>query len=132
MAAESTYLVVVIMAGGCILNLLNFAKQTACLFWKMVGKKRLLFLMTDSEPDKTQLTIAAYKDVFSADDAKAKLVLEDLSGFCLENFDIFVENSGRKTDFNLGANSVIRHIRYMLKRKTEKKQGKVISERKIL
>ena len=85
-----------------------------------------------AEPDKQQLTIAAYKDVFSADDAKAKLVLDDLSKFCLENFDIFVENSARKTDFNLGANSVIRHIRSMLKRKTEKKPEKVISERNII
>ena len=83
-------------------------------------------------PDEQQLIIAAYKDVFSADDAKAKRVLDDLSKFCLEKLDIFVENSARKTDFNLGANSVIRHIRYMLKRKTEKKQEKVISERKIL
>ena len=85
-----------------------------------------------AEPDEQQLTIAAYKDVFSPDDAKAKRVIEDLSKFCLENFDIFDINSARKTDFNLGANSVIRHIRYMLKRKTEKKQEKVISERKIL
>ena len=85
-----------------------------------------------AEPDKQQLTIAAYKDVFSADDAKAKLVLDDLSKFCLENFDIFDVGSARKTDFNLGANSVIRHIRYMLKRKTEKKPEKVISERNII
>ena len=77
--------------------------------------------------DEQQLTIAAFKDVFSPDDAKAKRVLNDLSGFCLENRDIFVEDSARKTDFNLGANSVIRHIRYILKRKTEKKPEKVIS-----
>ncbi len=74
-----------------------------------------------------QLTIAAYKDVFSADDAKAQRVLDDLSKFCLEEFDKFDVNSARKTDFNLGANSVIRHIRYMLKRKTEQKQETVIS-----
>lgn len=80
-----------------------------------------------TEADEQQLTIAAYKDVFSADDAKAKRVLADLSKFCLENRDIFDVNSARKTDFNLGANSVIRHIRYMLKRKTEKKQETVIS-----
>jgi hypothetical protein len=79
-----------------------------------------------------QLTIAAYKDVFSATDAKAKLVLEDLSRFCLEKLDIFDVNSARKTDFNLGANSVIRHIRYMLKRKTEQEERKTISERNIL
>lgn len=82
--------------------------------------------------DDEQLTIAAYKDVFSADSPKAKRVLDDLSRFCLEKLDIFDVNSARKTDFNLGANSVIRHIRYMLKRKTEPKQEQVISERKIL
>lgn len=74
-----------------------------------------------------QLTIAAFKDVFSADDPKAQRVLGDLSRFCLEDFDIFDVNSARKTDYNLGANSVIRHIRYMLKRKTEQKQETVIS-----
>lgn len=82
--------------------------------------------------DDQQLTIAAYKDVFPADDAKAKRILEDLSKFCLEKADIFDVNSARKTDFNLGANSVIRHIRYMLKRKIEQKQETVISERKLL
>lgn len=79
-----------------------------------------------------QSLITAYKDVFSADDAKAKRVLEDLSKFCLEKADIFDVNSARKTDYNLGANSVIRHIRWMLKRKTEQKQEKVISERNVL
>ena len=74
-----------------------------------------------------QLTIAAYKDVFLPDDAKAQRVVKDLSKFCLENADIYVETNGSKTDYNLGANSVIRHIRYMLKRKTEQKQETVIS-----
>ncbi len=83
-------------------------------------------------PDEQQLLIAAYKDVFSADDAKAKRVLGDIAKFCLENADIYVENDGRKTDYNLGANSVIRHIRWMLKRKTEQRQETVISERDIL
>ena len=118
------------MAGGCILNLLNFAKQTVCLFWKMVGKKRLLLLMTDLETDKTQLTIAAYKDVFST--PKGLLVLDNLLKLCGEDRDLFDKNSARQTDYNLGAISVIAHIRWMLKRKTEKKQEKVISERKIL
>lgn len=83
--------------------------------------------MADEVVDDQQLLIAAYKDIFSTD--KGKRVLGDLSKFCLENFDIFDVNSDRKTSFNLGANSVIRHIRYMLKRKTEKKQEQVISER---
>ena len=80
-----------------------------------------------ADQNEQQLTIAAYKDVFSADDAKAKRVMNDLSVFCLENRDIFHPDNARKTDFNLGANSVIRHIRYMLKRKTKQKQETVIS-----
>ncbi len=84
-------------------------------------------VMTDE-----QLTIAAYKDVLSADDAKAQRVLRDLSRFCLETADIFDVNSARKTDFNLGANSVIRHIRYMLKRKTQQEKRTTISEGKTL
>ena len=78
--------------------------------------------------DERQLTIAAYKDIFST--PKGKRVLDDLSEFCLEkNYlpDIFDVDNARKTDFNLGANKVIRYIRYMIKRKTEKKQDKVIS-----
>lgn len=82
--------------------------------------------------DEQQLTIAAYKDVFSLDDAKAKLVLRNLSVLCGENRDLFDKNSARQTDYNLGAISVIAHIRWMISRKTEPKQEKVISERKIL
>ena len=55
--------------------------------------------------DETKLTIAAYKDMFATE--KGKRVLKDLSLFCLEEFDIFDIASARKTDFNLGANSVI-------------------------
>lgn len=75
--------------------------------------------------DDQQLTIAAFKDMFLTE--KGKRVLDNLSKYCLENFDIFDKDSARKTDFNLGANSVIRHIRWMLSRKTESKQEKVIS-----
>lgn len=77
--------------------------------------------------DKTQRLIAAYKVWFSNE--HGKLVLEDLSRFCLEGYlpDIFDENNVQKTAFNLGANKVMRYIRYMRNRKTEKKQDKVIS-----
>lgn len=80
-----------------------------------------------NEVDEQQLTIAAYKDIFATE--KGKRVLNDLSRFCLEDYlpDIFDENNANKTNFNLGANKVIRYIRWMLKRKTEKKQEKVIS-----
>lgn len=82
--------------------------------------------------DEQQLTIAAYKDVFSPDDAKAKRVLANLSQLCGEGRDLFDRNSERQTSYNLGALSVIAHIRWMLKRKTEQKPEKVISKRKLL
>lgn len=81
--------------------------------------------------DEQQLTIAAYKDIFST--PKGIRVLNDLSKFCLEDmelFDVNGVNGARKTDYSLGANSVIRHIRWMLKRKTEKKPEQGISEYK--
>lgn len=82
--------------------------------------------------DETQLTIAAFKDTFST--PKGKRVLDVLAKYCLgyDELVIFNSNSARLTDFNLGKNDVYRHIQWMLKRKTEKKQEKVISERKIL
>ena len=40
--------------------------------------------------------------------------LKFLSKFCLENETTFVENSGRKSDFNDGARSVILEIRYWM------------------
>jgi hypothetical protein len=85
-------------------------------------------------PDEQQLTIAAYKDVFSADDAKGQRVLDNLMKYCLGYDDsvIFDVNSTRLTDFNLGKNDVIRHIKWMLKRKTEQKPETVISERENL
>lgn len=81
-------------------------------------------------PDEQQLTIAAYKDIFTT--PKGKRVLDNLSKLCGEDRDLFDKNSARQTDYNLGAISVIAHIRWMLKRKTEEKQETVISERKIL
>lgn len=45
--------------------------------------------------------------------------LEFLSKFCLENRSTFVENSGRKSDFNEGARSVILEIRHWLNKGKE-------------
>lgn len=77
--------------------------------------------------DEQQLTIAAFKDMFATE--KGKRVLDNLSKYCLgyDELVIFDVNSARLTDFNLGKNDVYRHIMWMLKRKTEKKQEKVIS-----
>lgn len=82
--------------------------------------------------DNTQRVIAAYKVWFTSE--HGKVVLANLEKHCLGNdmLRIFDINSARMTDFNLGKNDVIRHIRCMLKRKTEPSQKTVISERKIL
>lgn len=90
--------------------------------------------MAEEKPDESQLDIAAYKDVFSLDDAKGMRVLNNLKRYC-KGYDedvIFDVNSARNTDFNLGKNDVYRHIMWMLKRKTEPKPETVISKRKIL
>ena len=81
----------------------------------------------DDQIDERQLTIAAYKDFFATD--KGKRVLDNLSRHCLglDEFHLFDVSSARQTDFNLGKNDVIRHIRCMLKQKTEPKPEKVIS-----
>ena len=82
--------------------------------------------------DEQQLTIAAFKDIFAT--PKGKRVLDHLAKHCMgyDELVIFNVNSGRLTDFNLGKNDVYRNIMWMLKRKTEKKQETVISERKRL
>lgn len=77
------------------------------------------------ELDKQQRVIAAYKAIFPTE--HGKLVLDNLAKLCGEDRDLFDKNSSRQTDYNLGAISVIAHIRWMLKRKTEQKQEKVIS-----
>ncbi len=88
--------------------------------------------MPEPQMDNTQRVIAAYKAWFTSE--HGKVALDNLAKHCFENnmLHIFDVNSARKTDFNLGKNDVIRHIRCMLERKTEPKQAKVISERKIL
>ena len=77
--------------------------------------------------DEQEKMIAAYKTCFISE--HGKIVLENLSRHCLERnmLNIFDINSARRTDFNLGKNDVVRHIRCMLERKTEPKQEKVIS-----
>ncbi len=81
-------------------------------------------------PDPQQRDIAAYKALFTTE--HGKVVLNNLSKICGEDRDLFDRNNGRQTDYNLGAISVIAHIRWMMKRKTEPAQKTVISERKVL
>ena len=52
--------------------------------------------------------IIKYKDVFGTKNGKD--ILEDLDMKCLLKREIFVEDSERKTCFNLGVNWVIRYI----------------------
>lgn len=80
--------------------------------------------------DKQQQTIVAYKTIFPTE--HGKLVLENLSTLCGEKLDLFDKNSERQTSYNLGAISVIAHIRYMMTRKIEPTQKTVISKRRIL
>lgn len=79
----------------------------------------------EEKPDKQQRVIAAYKTVAALE--HWKLIDENLSLLCGEDRDLFDRNSARQTDYNLGAASVLAHIRWMIKRKVEKKQEKVIS-----
>ena len=84
--------------------------------------------MADQEVDKQQRLIAAYKVAFATE--QGKILYDVLSEFSLDkNYlpDIFDAQSSHRTAFNLGANKVMRYIKYMLKRKTEKKQEQVIS-----
>ena len=78
--------------------------------------------------DKQQLLIAAYKNIFTTE--HGKIILDDLSEFCLDkNYlpDMFVVGDSHKTAYNLGSNKVMRYIKWMISRKIEKKQEKVIS-----
>lgn len=75
-------------------------------------------------------TIAAYKVLFVTE--HGKVVLENLSQLCGEDRDLFDKASARQTDYNLGAISVIAHIRWMMKRETKPTQKTVISEREVL
>ncbi len=80
--------------------------------------------------DNQQLDIMAFKDMFRTEHGKR--VLKNLSSLCGENRDLFDPKSDRQTSYNLGAVSVIAHIRWMMGREIEPEQKKVISERKIL
>ncbi len=80
--------------------------------------------------DKQEQTITAYKTIFPTE--HGKLVLDNLSMLCGEDRDLFDKDNERQTSYNLGAISVIAHIRWMIKRKVESEHKTVISERKIL
>jgi len=68
-----------------------------------------------------------YKDVFGSENGKK--VLEDLDVKGLYHREIYVEESSRKTDFNLGANWIIRYIHSMIdKNLMDEQKQEVINE----
>jgi hypothetical protein len=70
---------------------------------------------------RDEKTIELQMDYFNSFETESgKRVIADLAKFCLESRDIFVVDSARKTDYNLGANAVIRYIRNKLIRKEPK------------
>jgi len=74
---------------------------------------------------ETQIALSmAYKNTFNSEHGLK--VLKDLDDICKLNGNIFDADSSRITDFNLGKNAVIRHIRKEIEREiTEKKDNKV-------
>ena len=64
--------------------------------------------MSEDMNTNTKKVSNAYKACFAT--ANGQIVKKDLSRFCLANSDIFDPESARMTDYNLGANAVIRHI----------------------
>ena len=64
--------------------------------------------MSEDMNTQTKKVSNAYKACFAT--ANGQIVKKDLSRFCLANSDIFAPDSARMTDYNLGANSVIRYI----------------------
>lgn len=75
--------------------------------------------------DDQERAIVAYKILFATE--HGKVVLANLSSLCGENRDLFDPKSSRQTDYNLGAISVLAHIRWMMKRETKPTQKTVIS-----
>lgn len=68
-----------------------------------------------------------YKDVFGSENGRK--VLEDLDVKGLYRREIYVEESSRKTDFNLGANWLIRYIHSMIdKNLMDEQKQEVINE----
>ena len=68
-----------------------------------------------------------YKDVFGSENGMK--VLKDLDIKGLYHREIYVEESSRKTDFNLGANWVIRYIHSMIdKNLMDEQKQEVINE----
>lgn len=71
-----------------------------------------------------------YKDVFGSENGKK--VLQDLDIKGLFRREIFVEQSERKTCFNLGANWLIRYIHTMIEKNLMEETQKEVINREIL
>ena len=68
--------------------------------------------MEQTREEIGQQRVTDFKHSFES--GPGKRVDEHLSRFCLEHRSTFVEDSGRKSDFNEGARSVILEIRRWL------------------
>jgi len=77
--------------------------------------------------DEIQLTNAAYKDVLRSE--AGQRILEDLSAFCGENANPYVEGSFDRTAQKCGKLSVILHIRKRLSSEDKPLQSTVKNER---
>lgn len=71
--------------------------------------------------------ISAYQNLFRADCAEAKIVLEDLAIECYEDLLTYVDGNPNGSAFNEGKRYVILRIRSMLKRKPENRPTQTIN-----
>ena len=77
--------------------------------------------------------ISDFKTTFNGQLDASVRVLNDLSKFCLEDRQTYIEESARKSDFNEGARSVILYIRRKLNYNfNEQKQTETEKEKEIL
>lgn len=84
--------------------------------------------MPETEDEK--LTRLNFQSCFSTD--AGKKVLEKLDKECFYRRDLFNKDSSRITDFNLGANWVIRYIHSWLEKKPEEPKQEMAKHETII
>ena len=82
--------------------------------------------MTDEQIAKSM----AFKNTFNSEHGKK--VLEYLDKRCKYRSDLFVANSQRVTDFNLGMNDVIRNIHQQIDRNLTEPDGGKAKHKEII
>jgi uncharacterized protein YfeS len=83
-----------------------------------------------AETDDNKLKRLNYQSCFATD--AGKKVLDDLEKECRYKRDLFNKDSARITDFNLGANWVIRYIHSWLDRKPEEKKQETAKHETVI